>query len=150
MVRITPPHDSTVVIKRNKSDGFAAYERGDYDTAFKELKPLAEQGDTDAQHSLGVMYDTGQGVPQDYKEAATWYRKAAEQGYAPAQYNLGAMYANGEGVPPDDVLAYMWFSLARTQGNEIVIENRDLIAERMTHEQIVEAQILAREWKPEE
>ena len=43
----------------------------------------------------------GQGVPQDYAEAVTWYRKAAEQGDADAQYNLGVMYAKGQGVPQD-------------------------------------------------
>ena len=34
-----------------------------------------------AQYNLGVMYDNGQGVQQDYKEAVKWYRKAAEQGH---------------------------------------------------------------------
>ena len=45
-----------------------------------------------AQYNLGVMYDNGDGVPQDYKEAVKWYRLAAEQGDASAQYNLGLMY----------------------------------------------------------
>ncbi len=51
---------------------------------------LAEQGDADAQCSLGEMYDKGRGVAQDYAEAVKWYRMAAEQGYAWAQRNLGA------------------------------------------------------------
>ena len=45
-----------------------------------------------AQYNLGVMYDNGEGVPQDYKEAVKWYRLAAEQGNANAQTNLGNMY----------------------------------------------------------
>ena len=62
------------------------------------------------------MYNNGQGVPQDYQEAARWYRKAAEQGNANAQYNLGIMYYNGRGVPEDDSEAVRWFKKAAAQG----------------------------------
>ena len=47
-------------------DGNAAYERGDYTNALRLLRPLAYQGVARAQYNLGVMYDEGQGVPQDY------------------------------------------------------------------------------------
>jgi uncharacterized protein len=63
-----------------------------------------------AQLSLGGMYYNGQGVRQDYTEAAKWTRKAAEQGYTPAQADLGVLYWNGQGVQQDVVLAYMWLS----------------------------------------
>jgi TPR repeat protein len=46
----------------------------------REWQPLADQGDADAQFNLGVMYDRGDGIPQDYAEAAKWHRLAAEQG----------------------------------------------------------------------
>ena len=59
-------------------EGLAAYGRGDYETALREWRPLAEQGLAVAQFNLGLMYDEGQGVPQDYAEAVKWYRKAAE------------------------------------------------------------------------
>jgi len=52
-------------------------------------RPLAEQGHAVAQFSLGVMYRKGQGVSQNYKTAAKWFRLAAEQGDAAAQFNLG-------------------------------------------------------------
>ena len=58
-------------------EGLAAYERGDYATALREWRPLAEQGNAKAQVNLGVMYETGQGVPQDYREAVAWYRGSA-------------------------------------------------------------------------
>ncbi len=60
--------------------GSAAYKRGDYATAYQELRPLAERGNARAQNSLGLMYRYGRGVRQDYGEAAKWYRKAAERG----------------------------------------------------------------------
>ena len=61
----------------------------------RSVQNLAEQGDAEAQISLGIMYDYGRGVPEDDTEAVKWYRKAAEQGVAKAQYNLGVMYTNG-------------------------------------------------------
>jgi uncharacterized protein len=82
--------------------GVAAYEKGVYATALRLLRPLAEQGEASAQYNLGVMFDNGQGVPQDYATAVSWYRKAAEQGHAAAQNNLGLIFANGgQGVPQD-------------------------------------------------
>ena len=91
--------------------GVDAFQSGDYATALRECTPLAEQGFASAQHNLGVMYEKGQGVPQDDKTALKWYSLAAEQGFANAQYNLGLMYANGEGVPEDDAEAVRWYRL---------------------------------------
>ena len=54
----------------------------------KWYRKAAEQGDADAQYNLGISYDRGEGVPQDYVEAVKWYRKAAEQGDADAQNKL--------------------------------------------------------------
>ena len=95
----------------------AAYQRGDYATVVRELRPLAEQGDAKAQYNLGVMYATGLGVPQDYAEAVKWYRKAAEQGVAEAQLNLALMYANGRGVPQDYAEAMKWYRKSAEQGH---------------------------------
>jgi len=81
-------------------DGEAAYERGDYQTALREWRPLAEQGLAEAQWTLGVLYSVGHGVAQSSAGAAAWYRKAAEQGYANGQASLGYLYYYGHGVPP--------------------------------------------------
>ena len=63
------------------------------------------------------MYSSGEGVTQDHKEAAKWYRLAAEQGYALAQNNLGLMYSKGQGVPEDDMEAVKWYLKAAEQGH---------------------------------
>ncbi len=60
-------------------EGFAAYKRGDYATALREFRPLAEQGMADGQTSLGFMYMRGLGVPQDYVQAHMWYNLAASR-----------------------------------------------------------------------
>ena len=56
-----------------------AYERGDYATALRELRPLAEQGDASAQYNVGLIYDNGEGVPEDDKTAAKWYTSNKNQ-----------------------------------------------------------------------
>jgi TPR repeat protein len=98
-------------------DAAAAYERGDYETAYRLIKLLAEQGDASAQNNLGLMYANGEGVPQDYAEAVKWYRLAAEQGNAVAQNNLGLRYYKGEGVLQDYTEAMKWLRLAAEQGD---------------------------------
>jgi TPR repeat protein len=55
-------------------DGVAAHRRGDYATTLRLWRPLANQGNADAQTALGGMYAKGQGVPKDYTEALKWYR----------------------------------------------------------------------------
>ena len=81
-----------------------------------DLMRLAKQGDAEAQKKLGVMYDLGEGVPDDDKAAVKWYTLAAEQGSAKAQRKLGVMYDHGEGVPEDDKAAVKWYALAAEQG----------------------------------
>ena len=71
-----------------------AYENGNYTTALREWKTLAEQGSAPAQFNLGNMYRRGQGVPQDDETAVKWYRLAAEQGNPFGQNSLGQMYRN--------------------------------------------------------
>ncbi len=119
----------------------------------KWYRKAAEQGVAKAEFNLGLMYDNGLGVKQDYAKGAKWYRKAAKKGNATAQYNLGLMYENGEGVPQDYAQAHMWYNLAASSfppgaKRDKAVKNRDKIAKRMTPAQKSEAQKLAREWRP--
>ena len=60
----------------------------------------ANGGNRDAQRELGFLYLNGQGVPQDFENAAYRFRQAANNGDAVAENNLGLMYLNGQGVSP--------------------------------------------------
>jgi hypothetical protein len=84
--------------------------------AFQQTKARAEKGEAAAQSQLGLMYDLGQGVAQDYAEAARWLGKAAEQGNADAQFVLGLHYQNGDGVRQDYAEAVKWLRKAAEQG----------------------------------
>jgi len=99
------------------NEGIDAIIKGDYATALKELRPLAEHGNAEAQYRLGRMYEFGRGVPKDMAQALTWLRKSAAAGNANAQQELGVMYYNGDGVPHDETQAVAWFQKAATQGD---------------------------------
>ena len=85
---------TSVAWSANLQKGLDAYQNGDFATAFREWKTLAEQGDARARTLLGWMYYEGKGVPQDYKTAVKWFGRAAEQGDADVQTLLGLMYSH--------------------------------------------------------
>ncbi len=95
----------------------AAYRRGDFDTAAKELHRLAERGMVRAQSVLALMYEYGEGVEQNPVEAARWYRRAAAGGHVGAQFIVAGLYASGTGVPHDDAEALRWYRRAAQQGH---------------------------------
>ena len=95
----------------------AAYDKGNYEDAFKQFLSMAEEGNALAMSSTGVMYDTGRGTIKDYDKAVGWYKKSAENGNQFGQFNLGTMYYLGTGVQKDMVTACKWFALSTRQGN---------------------------------
>ncbi len=114
--------------------------------------PLAERGAPSAQAYLGFMYETGRGVPQNYTDAAMWYRRAAEQGDSLAQYSLGQLYDRGQGVPQDIVEASKWLNLATAGAprgaREARARMRDAVTSKMTRGEIAEARLRALQWVP--
>ena len=81
--------------------GKAAFERGDYATAFGELGPLANGDDAEAQWLIGVMYREALGTVRNYNQAIKWLSIAAAYGSPAAQHDLAAMYDEGSGVIQD-------------------------------------------------
>ena len=100
-------------------DAVSAYGRGDYATAARLFRPLAEKSDTDAQVMLGVMYEQGRGVPRDYAQAYKWYNLAASR-----------------------------TSASEKEERDVVVKSRDLVAAFLTPAQIAEAHQEMREWRP--
>jgi uncharacterized protein len=146
--------------RKSAEQGFAAaqyrlglmYENGigvveDAGEAAKWQLKAAEQGFAAAQVDLGMMYVSGKGVLQDNKEAIKWFTKAAQQGDALAQYNLVLMYAKGEGVQ-NYVEAYKWALLAGMNGQDVT-KTKVFLKERMTAEQVTQAQKLAKAFADE-
>jgi TPR repeat protein len=99
---------------------------------------------------LGKMYNEGLGTTRNDREAAKWFKIGADEGLPEAQLYLGVMYTEGMGVPQDFTTAYMWLNLAGTTPALAVRAQkaRDVLAKRMTPEQVAVGQELARNWKP--
>ena len=94
----------------------AAYEREDYDTAFKLFSPAANNANAEAQYRLGLMHKFGWGTDRDLTAAATWLRRAADQQHPEAQAELGVLYKLGRGVKEDAAEAARWFRRAADSG----------------------------------
>ncbi|MBT4220081.1 MAG: sel1 repeat family protein [Rhodospirillaceae bacterium] len=118
----------------------------DFNTAFKWYKNAASNGDSTAQNMLGIMYSEGEGVTKDYSSAVKWYELAAEQREAYASYNLSNMYNRGMGAIRDYKKAYLWMSIAASLGHEGAPNNLDFLEGKLSAEEILESQKLAREW----
>jgi TPR repeat protein len=95
-----------------------AYQRGDYASAYKLMRPLAERGDPEAIARLGDMYAFGRGVGEDPRQAERWWRSAAEKGVTAAMANLATLYARGlGGLSQDWKEAARWFHMAAERGH---------------------------------
>lgn len=100
-----------------KEDAQSAFKRGDYATAFRITRSLAEKGDPEEQIQLASLYYYGKGTEKNDSEALKWSRKAAEQGNADGQYNVGVAYDKALSVPQNYVEALKWYRKAADQGN---------------------------------
>lgn len=145
LLAATPPASA-----ETPAAGIAAFSHGDYNRAARLLLPLAERGNARAQAMVGLMYATGQGLPQAYDVAAHWYRLAAEGGDTTAQYLLGLAYDKGQGLPLDEVAAYKWLNLAAAHAPKRMRESyarlRDAVASKMSRGQIAAGQWSALRW----
>ncbi len=112
---------SSISFAQNLERGAQAFFEKDYDVAYEELMPLAEEGEPMAEFLIGSMYSEGLGLPQDRKTGFVWMRRAADHGNVYAQALLGAMYRYGRGIPKDYDKAFTYFSLAVDQGSEAAL-----------------------------
>ncbi|MCZ6865438.1 MAG: tetratricopeptide repeat protein [Candidatus Dadabacteria bacterium] len=144
--------------------GLRWYQQGQYDIARKMWKPMAQNGDCDAQYALGLLYFNGLSVRKSYKNALTWWSRAAEQAQPQSLNTLGIVYAHlrvpytsldckkGCGETKNLVKAYKWFGLAKEYGppREIKAAQKSLdrISKEMSDAEIKEAQIMIDEWEP--
>ncbi len=112
----------TLTLSANSFDkAQEAYDNEDYKKAATLMKPLADGGHVEAQTSLAVMYEDGDGVSQDTKKALYWYKKAAAQGDIDSQLILAMSYCHGDGVGKDLKSCAKWAKMAKSQGENVAI-----------------------------
>lgn len=127
--------------------GLVAFNTGDFSAAERIWRPLAEQGNGNAQSGLGLLYYRGQGIARDYGQAREWFWRAAGRKVVQAQMFLSLIYYHGNGVPANNVLAYMWADIALANGHSEAQEFRDFVGQTLSHQEITQAWDLATEWR---
>lgn len=144
--------------------GLRWYQQGSFDIAKKFWKPLAQEGDCDAQYTMGLLYYSGAGVRRNHEKAVALWTEAARQGQGQAQIALGAAYSHtgisyvsinckkGCGVEKNLTEGYMWFGLASKLGSPRVVsiaeKSIERISTKMSSGQIEEAQSEIDIWEP--
>ncbi len=117
-------------------DAMDAMRAGKYEEAAKHFKVSAQEGQVEAYYMLGVMHQTGQGVPKNYRDAAILFRHVALKGHKRAQVKLAGLYEAGSGMKQDLVLAYMWYEVAALKFELDAYDKRNRLATRMEKAQI--------------
>lgn len=113
------------------SEGVSAWQQGRFSEAMSVLRPLANQGNPEAQRIIGEMYFEGKGVGADKSTAIAWLKRAGEAGDKIAQYDLGYIFQTGSGVPHSEQSAQTWYIKSAMQGYvPAQVKLGDLLADR--------------------
>ncbi len=128
--------------------GVLAAQAEDYETAFQEWLPLAEEGLAGAQSNIGDLYANGLGVEENLEEAARWHLLAAEQGILKSIFYMGAHLASGQGVERDYPEAIKWLLLAKGAEDPNADQVLNLLSRQVSDEDAAEGQRRADEWTP--
>lgn len=125
-------------------DAVAAYAAGDYAGALELWRPLAEQGSPEAQFRMGVLYERGEGVPKNDRNAAAWYGMAAAGQLPEAQARLGRFYRDGRGVGKNATRAALLLYGATMEGHEQAMKDLAAMARSDSRKAILFGVELAR------
>jgi hypothetical protein len=129
------PTRTTVAECRVRGGEYVAYDRANLETALKVWMEAAQQGDPEAQVTVGEIYERGLGTEPNYEAAAIWYQKAADQGYSRGLFNLGTLYELGRGVEQDKLKALNLYRQAWG------VPADDLVYERAASEQAAQQRV---------
>ena len=128
------------VVASDLDDAVTAMRSGDFAEAYCMMRPLAEEGDADAQYNIGWMYMNGYGLRVNDSLALEWWQKAAEQGHSDASFSIGMLYSLGDGeISKDADAAIDHYLVAAIDGHEdaiailksMMLRNDEAINERL-------------------
>jgi|GEM_PF-7030297 len=135
--------NSITNLRKNAPSDTSSQNSSIADISTSQTSPKQLNGPKNAEaDKLCKDYYYGINTLKDYQSALKWCRISAQSGYTPSQYILAAMYILEQGVSIDLPRGLVWQSLAATSGIEAVIKGRDLLAERLTSQELDEAKII--------
>lgn len=127
----------------NFSDAVEAYDRQDYEEAYRLFSELDALGHVDAANNLATMLQTGDGVHRDYAKAAEFYLKAANAGHIDAAFNYSTLARLGVGIYKNLAESYAWAVIAARHGASDLVAYRDVLATKLTPEELMQGSKLA-------
>lgn len=104
-------------------EGLAAFEAGDHAAAADAWTRAAEAGDPDAMYNLGVLYESGRGVEENFEQSVHWYERALEAGVPDAAFNLANFHREGVGVEQSYERAIELYEIAAQDGHPGALNN---------------------------
>ena len=96
--------------------GMLCFNSHNYQLALLWYRLAARQGYAEAQFLLGMHYEDGDIIEQDYAKAVKWFQRSAEQGFVLGQNNYAWMLVRGDGIDRDYREGLKWYKLAAEQG----------------------------------
>lgn len=114
---------SEAAIADRLDDGISAIDKQDFKAAYRIFKQLAEQGNSEAQYNLAILYRQGKGVPRNNKLAFKWFLAAAQQELVAAQFYVGYLFDMGQGTGKDGAKAVQWYKKAAQRGHPLAQAN---------------------------
>jgi len=111
-------------------EGVAAYDAGDYATAFEIWLPLAQRDDLAAMRNVALLLRQGKGIERDPERALYFYERSGRAGLVASQVNSAFMYLDGDGIPQDYKKASFWFHAAALAGVPVARYNLGVMYER--------------------
>lgn len=126
----------------------------DWKNGIKVLRPAANAGVLEAQFTLALAYELGNGVKRNGRLAVKWYEEAADHGFTGAQSRLAGLYERGEGIETDFKEAYFWYAVALRDPKDASRKDDEAglkrTAAKLGKRDLDEAIAIARDWKPKE
>jgi TPR repeat protein/membrane associated rhomboid family serine protease len=90
--------------------------------AMQWFKKLADDNSKIAACAVGLLYDNGDGVAQNFREALSRYQSAASDECPQALTYLGRMFAQGHGVHTDPIKAVILYKKAADAGDALAMQ----------------------------
>lgn len=145
------PKKRTAAMKAEKAvsrQAHAAYERGDFLSAFRSWRGLARQGNGLAAYRLGRLYRSGKGVAANNRRALRWFHVAARSRIAAAHYQIGLMHLTGDHATRDIAEAWARLQVAARMGHAGALTVIGYVRARMTSLEMWRARLRAKELWP--
>lgn len=118
--------------------------------AYEWFSTASDQGHLGAKNQYAIAMMEGKYVARDIDKAVQLFQQTAAKGNPLGLFSIAQAFATGLGAEKDVVKAHAYFNIASALGHPQAADARQAVEKSMKQPQVVEAQQLARAWRPEQ